>query len=263
MKINKLLMPTSLSVAAKLFSESKKSAFIAGGTFLRLNSTEYDTVIDLSKAGLEYVTYLDDSVEIGSMTTLRRLESDKKLNEIFDDAFKYALENIVGIQFRNIATIGGSVAAKLGFSEIITMLVTLDASIKIYGEGVVKIYDYIIGKSFKEGLIEKIIVPIKKVKFAYRTVRNTSTDIPEIILAVSKSTDEFKIAVGARPAAARLAEKAQEFIVVNTLSKENYEKAAKIMADELSFGTDIRATAEYRKTVSKSLLIDMLLEVMK
>ena len=263
MKIKNLLMPTSLSDAAKLFSESKNSAFIAGGTFLRLNSTEYDTVIDLSKLGLEYVKYQDDTVEIGAMTTLRHIEADKKLNEIFKNAFRYALENIVGIQFRNIATIGGSIAAKLGFSEIITVLITLDASIKMYNEEPVKIYDYITGKSSKHGLIEKIIVPIKELKFAYQTVRNTSTDIPEIILSVAKYDDDIKIAVGARPAAARFAQKTMDFLMANEASKENYEKASEIMEEELAFGSDLRATAEYRKTVSKSLLVKMLLEVTK
>ena len=51
----------------------------------------------------------DDEFVIGCMTPLRELEINKRLNEYTHGAVRESLRHIVGVQFRNCATIGGSI----------------------------------------------------------------------------------------------------------------------------------------------------------
>lgn len=66
------------------------------------------------------------------MVTLRELETNKLLNELTYGAFSESVKHIVGVQFRNLATVGGSVFGRYGFSDIITLLVALNAEVQLY-----------------------------------------------------------------------------------------------------------------------------------
>nr|WP_235689872.1 hypothetical protein [Clostridioides difficile] len=63
----------------------------------------------------------------------------------------------------------------------------------------------------------------------------------------------YKIAIGARPRRAKIAYKASEI-----LSLENdIEKAGEVSSEELSFGSNIRGSKEYRKDMAKALVLRM------
>ena len=80
-------------------------------------------------------------------------------------------------------------------------------------------------------------------------------------MSVSKVDSDFKICVGARPQRATIAHKASEFLSNNELNEENIIKASEIAAEELVFGSNMRASKEYRKAVCKSLVKNALMEV--
>ena len=42
------------------------------------------------------------------------------------DCFKESLCHIVGVQFRNCATVGGSIYGRYGFSDVLTMFLGMD-----------------------------------------------------------------------------------------------------------------------------------------
>ena len=60
------------------------------------------------------------------MCTLRSLEVHGGLNTYFQEAFKESVRHIVGVQFRNGATVGGSVFGRFGFSDVLTMFLGMD-----------------------------------------------------------------------------------------------------------------------------------------
>ena len=80
-------------------------------------------------------------------------------------------------------------------------------------------------------------------------------------VSVSNTNGNFKICVGARPQRATVAVKASEFLSNNELNNENIIKASKIAAEELSFGSNMRASREYRKAICISLVKNALMEV--
>ncbi len=265
MKINKLLIPTFLE-EAKMYLHGDV-VIIGGGTFLHLGykDAEIKTAMSLSKLNLDFIKYKDDVVELGPTVTLHQMETEQKLNEMYDNIFKKAFAHIVGVQFRNIATIGGSIAARLGYSEPITILLVLDAMVELKGMTKLELEDYLSNTSYKKDLITKIIIPMDNVKVSYRTIRNTQTDIPALILAVSKDKDQkIKIAIGARPAVAKIARKASDFLSAQAaITGDIIEKAMDLLMQEMDFGNDIRADKDYRISVVKSLIPEMIKEVTK
>ena len=46
-----------------------------------------------------------------------------------------SVRHIVGVQFRNLATVGGSVFGRFGFSDVLTLLLALEARVVLYRGG--------------------------------------------------------------------------------------------------------------------------------
>ena len=69
------------------------------------------------------------------MVTLGAFGRHEGLVTYTQGAVKEATRHIVGTQFRNLATIGGSVSGRFGFSDIWTLLLALDADVELYKGG--------------------------------------------------------------------------------------------------------------------------------
>ena len=76
------------------------------------------------------------------MVSLRDLELCPSFAAYTQGASKEALRHIVGVQFRNLATIGGSLCGRFGFSDVLTLLLALDASVVLYKGGEIKLADF-------------------------------------------------------------------------------------------------------------------------
>ena len=87
-------------------------------------------VIDLSGLGLRYIEEDDAEFRIGAMATQRDVEAYEPFQTFANGAFPKAVKDILGVQFRNMATMGGSVAARFGFSDIIPLLLALQAEVR-------------------------------------------------------------------------------------------------------------------------------------
>lgn len=67
------------------------------------------TIVDLSGLGLDAIEEKEGEFSIGCMCSLRQLETHEGLNRYFDGIFRECTRNIVGVQMRNCATVGGSI----------------------------------------------------------------------------------------------------------------------------------------------------------
>ena len=114
LKIKSYVKVNSIAEAYEL--NQKKSACVLGGMiWLKMGNRNVSTAIDLSGLGLDTVQELEDEYVIGCMTTLRDLEMDKSLNTFTQGAIRESLRHIVGVQFRNCATVGGSILGGMDF----------------------------------------------------------------------------------------------------------------------------------------------------
>ncbi|WP_097026334.1 FAD binding domain-containing protein [Clostridium peptidivorans] len=253
MRIKEYLKPVSLQGAYNLV-KNEQAIVIGGGAFIRLGDREIEKALDLSNLNLSFIEDKGDEIEIGAMTTLREIECSKILKTEFDGMLSKAVSEIAGVQIRNMATIGGSVFGRYGFSDVITPLMALDTYVEFYNLGRVPLEDFLESKSKLQDILVKIIIKKDGRRGKFLSVRNTTTDFSILNVAISKKANEFKIAVGARPLGAKLSKEAMEFISKVELTEENAKKAGELAAENLSFGEDLRASEIYRRELCKVLV---------
>ena len=68
-----------------------------------------------------------------------------------------ALSPIVGVQFRNQATVGGSIFGRYGFSDVLTVLLAMDTFVELYNGGTVRLSEFVNRKMDKDLLISVIV----------------------------------------------------------------------------------------------------------
>jgi len=101
---------------------------LGGMIWLKMENINVGTAIDLSGLGLDTIEETEGSFSIGAMVTLRQLEEHAGLAAYTHGAVKEALRHIVGVQLRNLATVGGSIYSRFGFSDVLTLFMAMDCS---------------------------------------------------------------------------------------------------------------------------------------
>ena len=96
---------TTLEEAWQL-NQKRPNRLLGGMLWMRLGNGTISTAIDLCDLGLDTIEETDEEFSIGARVTLRELEQHVGLNTYTHDAVKNAVKDIVGVQFRNMATIG-------------------------------------------------------------------------------------------------------------------------------------------------------------
>ena len=124
--IREIKKVASLEEAWQL-NQKRPNRVMGGMLWMRLSKGNVATMIDLSALGLDKIEESDTEFSIGAMVTLRQLELHEGIAAYTNGAMKEALRHIVGVQFRNLATVGGSVFGRFGFSDVLTILMVLDA----------------------------------------------------------------------------------------------------------------------------------------
>lgn len=251
--------PATLAEAYKTLTAKRFNTVLGGCAWLRMGSLTIPTGVDLSKLNLAYINDCADTIEVGAMATLRAVEKSQALAEYGNGILPQAVSNIIGVQFRNVATVGGSIFARFGFSDVITALLALDAEVELYQAGRMSLAEFLDKPRTKDILVKLIIHKTKRMA-AYQALRNSASDFPILTVAVSKLDAEWKIAVGARPAKAKLAIEAAK-LLTDGITPEAIENAAQAAAAELSFGDNMRASAEYRQEMCKVLIRRAIAEV--
>lgn len=250
--VREYVKPSSLDEAYELLQKNKKNTILGGLLWLRMGDRAINKGIDLSHLGLNLIEENEDEFVIGAMATLRDLEVNKSLNSEFNNMFKEATKHIVGVQFRNLATVGGSIYSRFGFSDILTSFLALDSYVVLHGAGKVSMSDFA-QMEYTRDIVTKIIIKKDKSNVSYLTQRNSETDIPTLAIATSKSEDGWKISVGARPHKAKLAIETAKSLSMNPTSEE-IKIAGESLVKELEFGSNMRASKEYREIIAKVLL---------
>ena len=236
----------------------KRSNVLAGGMmWLKMSSGNRNTVIDLSGLGLDQIEETEDEFRIGCMCSLRQLELHKGLNQYFDGAFRECTRWIVGTQFRNGATVGGSVFGRFGFSDVLTMLLALDTEVELFKGGRVCLSDFVKMPKDRDILV-RIIIKKTPLKVVYLSQRNSKTDFPVLACCIRLSENGVRAVYGARPAKAFLLEDEDGLLAgMETMSSEEKKTAVQKFADYAArkvptFG-NMRGSAEYRTLLVKVL----------
>lgn len=243
MTIREYKRAESLEEAWQL-NQKRPNRVLGGMIWLKMENINVGTAIDLSGLGLDTIEETDDGFSIGAMVTLRQLELHPGLAAYTDGAVWESVRHIVGVQLRNLATVGGSIYSRFGFSDVLTMFLALNASVELYKGGVVPLAEYA-RRPYDRDILVGVLVPKENARFVYQSVRNSQTDFPVLTCAAAKLADgSIRAAIGARPGKAVLYTAAPE-------AGEAAEEFAARFAAEVKAGikteSNLRGSAEYRR----------------
>ena len=257
MTIREYKRAESLEEAWQL-NQKRSNRVLGGMIWLKMETIPVGTAIDLSGLGLNTIEETDDSFSIGAMVTLRQLEEHAGLAAYTHGAVKEALRHIVGVQLRNLATVGGSIYSRFGFSDVLTLFLAMDCSVELYKGGVISLREYA-ERPYDRDILVRLIVKKEKAKFFYQSVRNSQTDIPVLTCAAARLDDgSFRIAIGARPLKAVLF----EFPAQTGASGQDFaRKIAYEVQQQIVTGSNMRGSAEYRRHLAGVLTKRAILEL--
>ncbi|MBQ0079198.1 MAG: FAD binding domain-containing protein [Eubacterium sp.] len=244
---------------AYALNQNKRNVIIGGMHWLKMSRRNAGIGIDLSGLGLDKIEETEDAFEIGCMTSLRTLELDEALNEYCNGAVRDAVKDIVGVQFRNTATIGGSIFGRYGFSDVLTVFLAMDTSVVCHHAGEIPLEEFAQMK-YDRDVVEKIIVKKSPIKMAYQAIRRIRTDFPALTCAVSCVDGQYRAAVGARPAKARLILD-EDNILADGITQASATAFGEAVADKLNYSTNMRGSAEYRKMTTPVLVRRALMQI--
>lgn len=257
------VMPQSLDEAYKILTAKNTNCILGGCAWLKMGQRRINTAVDLTDCGLDYIRETDDAVEIGAMTSYRNVETSGLLSSYFSGVLSRCVAPIIGTQFRNTVTVGGSVYGRFGFSDFLTPLLALDTTVVLYKDGPVGLDDFM-AMPYKKDIIEKIVIKKNGARASYQMLRNAEADFPIVNLALTATDEEVRVVVGARSGKAVLAKAASRWLSENMPQMTDAAvigKAQELLFAEVAFSSNMRASAEYRSEMAKVLLSRAILEV--
>ncbi len=245
---------------------------LAGGTFIhgleaRGLLSGVEALIDIRKLGLDGVVSSAERIDIGAMVTFARLE---QVAELQSAAWLGAVRDALGyppMQIKNVATVGGCLAAACPFYDLPTAFMALDGSVTICGAAgkrEMKLADLFLGlfeNSLEPGeLITalKLSRPPGRSASAFIKLESTANDLAIVNAAVLIRVDTTGVCQDARVAlgggvgdrAVRSAG-AEKLLKGQKITHDLVRHAAKAVGQDINPMSDHRATAAYRLAMAR------------
>jgi len=189
--IKEAVKAASLKEAADL--KAGGMMYLGGGTLINWapSGLNPERVVLLEGLVPGEIDKKDGALEIGAFCSLTGLIEDDRV----PGPLRTAAGFIPSRNIRNMATLGGSIAAGRADSYIIPALIALKAKVDTVEDGIMDVYDYVNGK--KTSLIQKVILPELSGTCAVDRSVRSSAAYPSAVTAVYCSDDECIIALGA------------------------------------------------------------------
>lgn len=235
------------------WNQKKANRIIGGMIWLKMGDKNINTAIDLSGVVSNQIEETEDEFIIGAMTTLHDLELHEGLDRYTAGALKESLRHIVGVQFRNVATAGGSIFGRFGFSDVLTMFLALDTDVELYKGGRISLESFA-AMPYDNDILIRIIVKKTPIRTAYMSMRNTKTDFPVLACAVAFTGNTRRAVIGARPKKAVIISANEAVMAIDESDPETLAAAfAAQVGRETVTESNMRASAEYRKHLAEVL----------
>ena len=267
--IGKYVRAQSAAEALELVRNNRRATVLGGGMWLRLGTGSLPVAIDLTDCGLNSIEEVPagpagaapDETEpratelrIGAYVTLRQVETNAAVAAATNGLLARAVRDIVGVQFRNGATIGGSVAGRLGFSDVVCALLALGADVELEGAGRMPLAQFLAEKGRMRDVLTHVYVPVRPagaLVAGYQAVRRAVTDFPVVNVCAAHDNGGWRVAVGARPAKATLIGWGSGKPL--SLSAEDLAAAA-AAAEELAYSGNMWGGEKYRRQIAGVLV---------
>lgn len=227
--------------------------------WMKMGNHSLGTVIDLCDLGLDQIEETDEEFRIGAMVTLRQLETHAGLAAYSCGAVAAAFRDIVGVQFRNGATVGGSLWRRMGFSDVLTVFLSMDSYVELHEGGIVPLEKFA-NMRYDRDILVRLIIKKRPGAFAYQVVRKQRTDLPSLNCAASCVDGEYRVCVGARPSRAVML-RDDEGILTGGITEQSAAAFADWASGVITVSGNMWGSAQYRRALVPTLVRRALLSL--
>lgn len=261
--VERSLFPATVEEAAEFLQEEGECAAVVGGGLGIATARELSpkTLIFLEKLPLKYVKEDDEYIKAGARVSLSEFIDSPILEKYLSGKVKFALSGISTHLIRNQMTLGGAVAGRAPYSDIVPLFMALKADIALVGpEGPRTVFideyyrDFQIFKH--RYVIEEIRLPKGRgnLSFAFERFTRNATDIPLLNLSILLKEEEGRIseasiAVGSRPGPAYRFREGEEFLEKKALSKDLVDSFEDFIKEKVDVQKDFRMNEDFRRHI--------------
>jgi len=273
----KYFAPRTINELKKIIKDYPNSKFLSGGTDLSLIVTkerkDIDNIISLNSINeLNFIEKKNEHIVVGASTSLREFELFIK--KYYSD-FNAILNRYGSVQIRNVGTIAGNIATASPIGDTLPLLLSLDAKVVLQSlnkKTILPLKNFFVSyrktKLKKRQFIHSIIIPIfkKNIFKAYKISKRIDDDISSVCASFNleikdKKIKNIKIAYGGIAPIPKRATNCEKILINKNISKENIEKAKKILEKDFKPISDMRASKNYRMEIAKNLLMKCFIEI--
>jgi putative selenate reductase FAD-binding subunit len=230
--------------------------YLAGGTLVNWGPVkdETSTLIDLRNVCGNKIRRGSTGFIVEAGVPLQQLADAEELPDIINRGADF----VAARQIRNMATIGGNIAAMRNDSNLIPALLVLNADLRLYKAGKISVMNYTIAPEIYENdIILEVIIPESKGPGVMKKVTRSNNGYPVLIAAVTLKPEPIIVVNGALPAIIRLGRIEEALTADPELPKERIEK---IVAEEIPVIADIHGSVEYKKYIAGVTVADLVAE---
>jgi putative selenate reductase FAD-binding subunit len=256
----KFFKPENPIEAVKTYSENPGAVFLAGGTYINSlygPETAPAAVISLEKLGLDEIS----EEKIGAMATLEGIRISRNSHP----SLKEAASHVANRNIRNLATIGGNIAANKSSSDMIGVLIALKASVIYFTPEGKKELPAASWISEPDGLITGFTIRDTARNIYQKRFSRTKNDLPilKVVIGTAGSRKIFKdtvITAGSISKQVIILEKASQYLNGKEPGSVKTDRLFEIAQKEINPVDDQRASEKYRRHLLNTALEDFLKE---
>ncbi len=269
-KVEAFYRPGNVREALRLLQNGKgRARVVAGGTDLVVGADRSIRIlIDIMHAGLSYIRRRGNACVIGATTTMAELESSPAIRALAGGILARAASTCGSVQNRNMATLGGNVANASPAADTATPLLALDAEVVLadargrHKVPMAALYSGLRKTLLGKALLIEIVIPAtpRGGRWSFQKLGRTEGDISLVNVAAGLQLDSkgrakwVRIALGAvAPAPIRVVS-AETLLVGRKVDESALIEVCEEVAREVRPITDVRASAEYRREMSRVLV---------
>jgi len=264
--------PTRLADLLKQRAEQPQAQLVAGcsdvGLWVTKQHRQFAQVLDVTRVEeLRQLSRTPDMLSIGAAVTLHdayaALVADRPQLRRFAERF-------AGLPVRNSGTLGGNVANGSPIGDSMPLLLAMGATLvlaSVRGERRVALDDFYTGYRKNLMVADEVLVAIEVPRpvsdehlRVYKISKRQDDDISAVCLALNLRVQDGRIAaarIGAGGVAATpvRAPRTEAALTGQPWARASFEAAMPVLAQEFSPISDMRASADYRRSVLGRLLL--------
>ncbi len=239
---------------------------LAGGSDLLIDVDEGrvapSRIVSLRRLPWRTLDWVGGALTIGSTLPLRSLEEDPGVRRDLPGLWQ-AIRAVGSVALRHRATVGGNLGRAAPSSDLIPILLALEADVELVGPGEARWLpvDRFVLASRRTALgpgelIRAIRIPeARPSAYFWQRVR-PANDISQLAVAVARSptSGAWTVAVGGIPPRSVLLPRVAEALGRGLPSPADLDRASDLASREVAIVADRRASEEYRRHLVGTLL---------